>query len=82
MDVYNYNFCTTYEPSDVREVRFEDIARKRYRRSHSRISLPRIFSILGPRNGLESERGQLYKEIRRALDSLNPKVFMAENVQG
>lgn len=82
MDVYNYNFCTTYEPSDVREVRFEDIGTGKDIDVLIAGFPCQEFSLSGPRNGLESERGQLYKEIRRALDSLSPKVFMAENVPG
>lgn len=40
------------------------------------------FAQLGPRGGLQSKRGQLYKEVRRALRALKPRIFLAENVPG
>jgi len=38
--------------------------------------------MLGPRGGIKSTRGQLYKEVRRALRALRPKLFLVENVPG
>jgi len=40
------------------------------------------FAMLGPRGGLLSKRGQLYKHVRRALCALRPKLFLVENVPG
>jgi len=40
------------------------------------------FSVSGKRKGFSSERGQLYKEMKRVVNMLNPKIFVAENVKG
>jgi len=40
------------------------------------------FSLSGSRQGLSSARGQLYKQVRRALRHFQPKLFLAENVPG
>lgn len=39
------------------------------------------FSIAGKRNGFESERGNLYKEMIRVIASKSPLAFVAENVK-
>lgn len=39
------------------------------------------FSIAGKRQGLEAERGNLYKEMIRVIKSKQPKAFIAENVK-
>lgn len=40
------------------------------------------FSIAGKRNGLDVERGRLYKYMKRVIELKKPKVFVAENVEG
>lgn len=39
------------------------------------------FSIAGKRKGFESERGNLYKEMIRVIESKSPMAFVAENVK-
>lgn len=39
------------------------------------------FSIAGKRKGFESERGNLYKEMLRVIESKKPMAFVAENVK-
>lgn len=40
------------------------------------------FSHSGKREGLESERGQLYRQMKRVVEVTRPKMFIAENVDG
>ena len=40
------------------------------------------FSVTSKRGGLETDRGNLYKQFVRAVDEKRPKVFIAENVKG
>jgi DNA (cytosine-5)-methyltransferase 1 len=40
------------------------------------------FSMVSKRGGLETDRGNLYKQFVRAVETKNPKVFVAENVKG
>jgi len=40
------------------------------------------FSIAGKRQGLEVERGRLYKHMKEVIELRTPKVFVAENVNG
>lgn len=40
------------------------------------------FSLAGKRKGLSSERGQLYLEMKEAIEAIKPKAFVAENVDG
>ncbi len=40
------------------------------------------FSIAGKRQGLNVERGQLYRSMIKVIDIVRPKVFLAENVKG
>jgi len=40
------------------------------------------FSIVSKRGGLETDRGNLYKQFVRAVETKMPKVFVAENVKG
>ena len=41
-----------------------------------------IRSIQGKRHGIQVERGRLYKEFIRALETFRPRVFVFENVPG
>lgn len=40
------------------------------------------FSYSGKRKGLDDPRGQLYKQMVRTIEHYNPKMFVAENVDG
>lgn len=40
------------------------------------------FSVAGKRRGIQSERGNLYLHIVKALEQIKPKLFIAENVAG
>ncbi|MCE7793446.1 DNA cytosine methyltransferase [Salipaludibacillus sp. CUR1] len=39
------------------------------------------FSLAGKRRGLTVERGRLYLQMKRAIDAVRPKAFVAENVK-
>lgn len=40
------------------------------------------FSVAGLRKGFSSERGLLYLAMKRVIDTIKPKAFVAENVKG
>jgi len=40
------------------------------------------FSMTSKRGGLETDRGNLYKHLVRAVDEKRPKIFIGENVKG
>lgn len=40
------------------------------------------FSVAGKQTGLDSDRGNLYKNFLRFIDAKRPKAFVAENVKG
>jgi len=40
------------------------------------------FSLAGKRKGLSTERGQLYLEMKKVVEHVNPLAFVAENVDG
>lgn len=40
------------------------------------------FSLAGKRRGFTSERGRLYKSMKRVIEMKQPKMFVAENVKG
>lgn len=40
------------------------------------------FSFAGKRLGLNSKRGNLYQEMKRVIELIKPKIFIAENVKG
>lgn len=40
------------------------------------------FSVAGRRQGITVERGQLYLQMKRVIERIAPKVFVAENVEG
>ncbi len=79
--VYRHNLTAEISDADITQVSFESLC------------LPPVdvlvagfpcqeFALLGPRGGLRSTRGQLYKQVRRALRALRPKLFLVENVPG
>lgn len=40
------------------------------------------FSLAGKRQGLKVHRGKLYQSMAKVIETINPKVFVAENVKG
>lgn len=40
------------------------------------------FSVAGKRQGITVKRGQLYLEMKKVIEHIMPKVFVAENVEG
>ena len=77
--VFNYNFSTKYEPTDIRQVDENDIPR------HDLLcaGFPcQAFSIAGKRRGFEDTRGTLFFEIARVLQAKKPPYFLLENVKG
>ena len=83
VEVYNHNFDTDLKPSNVKTVQFDDVDAGNEDIDVLIAGFPcQEFSLSGPRNGLSSDRGKLYLEIKRALDTFKPKIFMAENVPG
>ena len=83
VEVYNHNFEADLIPSDVKTVQFDDVDTGGNEIDVLIGGFPcQEFSLSGPRNGLSSDRGKLYLEIKRALDTFKPKIFMAENVPG
>ena len=81
--VYNSNFGTKYQACDVKTVDFERLPLVSNDIEVLVGGFPcQEFSLSGPRDGLNSDRGRLYTEIRRALDVFKPKIVLAENVPG
>lgn len=80
-DVYRHNLSAEISESDISTVRLESVGIP-----PTDVLLAGIpcqdFAMLGPRGGLRSKRGQLYKQVRRALRTLRPKLFLVENVPG
>ena len=81
--VHAHNFGTPGTPADIRKIDFNS---PEFAGTSIDVLLAGFpcqeFALLGPRGGLKSRRGQLYKEIRPALVALQPKLFLAENVPG
>ncbi|HLC47234.1 MAG TPA: DNA cytosine methyltransferase [Candidatus Nanoarchaeia archaeon] len=40
------------------------------------------FSVAGKRGGLKTERGRLYQQMKKVIELVKPKIFVAENVKG
>jgi len=81
--VYQANFGNQIELGDICKINFE-------KRGIAQQSVDILlggfpcqeFSFIGLRKGLKSPRGQLYKQMRRAIRYFKPKIFLAENVPG
>lgn len=78
-DTYKYNFKKTPFCGDIKEI--------------DSSSFPEAdivvggfpcqdFSVAGKRKGLSADRGRLYLEMKRVIESVKPKAFIAENVDG
>lgn len=79
--VYRHNLTGEVSEMDVARVKFETLEL-----AETDVLVAGFpcqdFAMLGPRGGLQSKRGQMYKQVRRALRVLRPKVFVVENVPG
>ena len=79
--VYTANLNDEIADSDITAVKFESLELGTI--DVLLAGLPcQDFAMLGPRGGLHSKRGQLYKHVRRALRALSPRIFIVENVPG
>lgn len=78
-DVYEYNFKSLVNRTSIDEL---DVT-----------ILPKAdivvggfpcqdFSHAGKRKGLDADRGRLYQHMIRVIEHVNPKIFVAENVDG
>ena len=78
-ETYNYNFKNKIVCDDIHNINENDIP-------DCDIVIGGFpcqdFSLAGKRKGFNSQRGQLYKEMLRIVNSKKPKVFVAENVEG
>lgn len=81
--VYQANFGNQIELGDISKIKFE---KRGFAQQSVDILLGGFpcqeFSFMGLRKGLKSPRGQLYKQMRRAIRYFEPKIFLAENVPG
>jgi len=79
--VYRHNLPAEISESDVAGVTFESL-----QLPSTDVLIAGIpcqeFAMLGPRGGVRSKRGRMYKQVRRALRALRPKLFLLENVPG
>lgn len=83
VEVYNHNHSTKYQPKDVRTLDYSDTIADGQDIDVVTAGFPcQEFSLSGPRGGTNSQRGRLYKEVRRALKHFSPRLFFAENVPG
>lgn len=81
--VYRVNLGNQIHCGDITKIRFERLEFDTEDIDVLLSGLPcQEFSLTGPRRGLHTPRGQLYKYMRKALRLFRPKVFLAENVPG
>lgn len=75
---YNANFRHQAEVADIRELSFT--------RDSADIVIGgfpcQSFSTVNPTKDPMDDRGQLYRELARAIDEIRPLAFIAENVRG
>lgn len=78
-ETYKYNFKHEIQNEDIRNVDANNLP-------YADIVIGGFpcqdFSHAGKRRGLSSERGQLYLEMKRVIDTIKPLAFIAENVDG
>ena len=78
-ETYEYNFKHTPLCGDIKDIDIEKIP-------SADIVIGGFpcqdFSHSGKRKGLTSERGKLYLEMKRIIEYIKPKAFVAENVDG
>ena len=92
-DVYEANFQHNVERRSIDELSFEDIDSSIEYNTKKNIEDIQIdvvlggfpcqtFSYAGKRGGLSDPRGQLYLQMIRVIKHYQPKIFIAENVDG
>ncbi|MFS9437882.1 DNA cytosine methyltransferase [Streptococcus sobrinus] len=92
-DVYEDNFKHKVERQSINELELEEIDKDIEDNTQKRISEVPIdivlggfpcqtFSYAGKRGGLSDPRGQLYLQMIRIIKHYQPKIFIAENVDG
>lgn len=78
VDTYRYNFGDHIVCKDINEVEDEEFP-------EADIIIGGFpcqdFSLAGKRKGLNVERGRLYLQMKRAIDTVKPRAFIAENVK-
>lgn len=79
VETYNYNFLNQSECLDIKNKNISDIP-------CADVVIGGFpcqdFSVLGKRLGLKSDRGRLFLEMKSVIKHLQPKAFIAENVEG
>ncbi len=78
-ETYEYNFKHKPLCGDIRDIEIKDIPQ-------ADIVIGGFpcqdFSHSGKRKGLTSDRGRLYLEMKKVVEHIKPKAFVAENVDG
>ena len=78
VDTYKYNFGEHIVCKDINDLKDEEFPK-------ADIIIGGFpcqdFSLAGKRQGLNVERGRLYLQMKRAIDIVKPKAFIAENVK-
>ena len=79
VETYNYNFFHKAQCIDIKEKNFEELP-------YADIVIGGFpcqdFSLSGKRKGFDSERGKLYLQMKKVVELIKPKIFVAENVNG
>lgn len=92
-DVYESNFNHPVERQSISELKLEEIDERIAQNTNQKKSditvdivlggFPcQTFSYAGKRGGLSDPRGQLYLQMIRVIKHYQPKMFIAENVDG
>jgi DNA (cytosine-5)-methyltransferase 1 len=79
-DTYRANIGDHIIVGDITEIPNEELP------THADVVLGGFpcqdFSVAGKRQGINVKRGRLYLELKRVIDHIKPKIFVAENVEG
>jgi DNA (cytosine-5)-methyltransferase 1 len=79
VQTYNKNFKENHKPTDITNIRAEDIPNFDMLCG----GFPcQAFSIAGKRGGFQDTRGTLFFEIARIIKAKRPKIVFLENVKG
>ena len=79
VQTYNKNFKENHKPTDITNIRAEDIPNFDMLCG----GFPcQAFSIAGKRRGFQDTRGTLFFEIARIIKTKRPKIVFLENVKG
>ena len=78
-DTYKHNFGKESLCKDIREIECSKLPKADIVVG----GFPcQDFSLAGKRRGLSADRGRLYLEMKRVIEYVKPKAFVAENVDG